>query len=103
MAVSLLHSQLIGLTRAKASNGRKGALKATSSQSKHDKQEAKMAVSFPKIGQTAIQNNNTNSNNNNNKITRTEIVNHSRITALERSVKYYWGLKSILRGHNPRP
>ena len=51
--------------------------------------------------------------------TMTEIVNHSRSTALERSVKTFrgggggrgvdWagrgvaGLKSILHGHNPRP
>ena len=41
--------------------------------------------------------------------TITDIINHSRSTALERSVKYYWGgwgggggLKSILHGHNPR-
>ena len=41
--------------------------------------------------------------------TMTEILNYSRSTALERSVKLLlgvgvgWGLKSILRGHNPRP
>ena len=33
--------------------------------------------------------------------TMTEIVNHSRSAALERSVKYYWGFKPILRDHNP--
>ena len=37
----------------------------------------------------------------------TDIVDHSRSTALERAVKYYWGkvgeLKSILPRHNPRP
>ena len=57
-----------------------------------------------KIGQTAIQNKN---------FTRTymqrrttiEVINHSRSTGLERSVKIFLrgGLKSILRGHNPRP
>ena len=40
--------------------------------------------------------------------TVTEIVNHSRSTALELSVNFSgvgvgMGLKSILRGHNPRP
>ena len=32
-----------------------------------------------------------------------KIVNHSRSTALERSVKVLIGPKSILRDHNPRP
>ena len=36
--------------------GKKNALKATTAQLKHYKQKTKMTVSFPIIGQTAIQN-----------------------------------------------
>ena len=65
--------------------------KATEIQSEHYKQKAKRIVSFPKNGQTAIQNK---------KFTRTymqrrtmtEIVNHSRSTALDGQKKFYWGL-----------
>ena len=35
--------------------------------------------------------------------TMTGIVNHNRSTTLERSVHILLGLKSIVRGHNPRP
>ena len=81
--------QLPNTFRSKTPKGKKDALKATELQSKHYKQKAKRTVSFPKIGQTAIQN----KKNQDIRHTKTEIVNHSRSTALNRSVKYYWGWK----------
>ena len=82
---------------SKTPKGKKDALKATTPQSKHYKQKAKRTD----IGQTAIQISLGH--------TMTEIVNHSRSTALERSVKsltWEWGwgggLKSILGDHKPR-
>ena len=79
------------LTPSKTPKRKKGALKATVPQSKHNKQKAKRTLSFPKTGQTAIQTKQK-------KIfrtymqrdTMTEIVNHSRSIALERSVKFCW-------------
>ena len=70
--------------RPKTPKGKKDALKATATL--QAKQNAKRTVTFPKIGQTAIQNI---------KLTRTytqrhtitEIVNQSRSNALVRSVK----------------
>ena len=50
--------QLPNTFRSKTPKGKKDVLKATASRSKHYKQKAKRTVSFPKIGQTAIQNNN---------------------------------------------
>ena len=87
--------------------GRKAA------QSKHYKQKAKRTVFSPKISQTAIQNKKFTRKYMQNH-TMTEIVNHSRSTAVEWSVTYYcvlgwwcWGggegeLRSIFCGHNPR-
>ena len=79
--------------RSKIPNGKKDALKVTAPQSKHYKQKSKPCKEM------------------------TDILNHSRSIALERSVKKnYWrgggggwgggwgssgGLTSILRGHNP--
>ena len=96
--------QLPNTFRFKTPKGKKGALKAPAPQSKHYKQKAKRTVSFPKFCQTAIQNiyfTKTYMQRH----TMTEILNYSRSTALERSVKILMGvgLKSILRGHNPRP
>ena len=64
--------------------GKKDTLKATAPQSKHDKQKAKRTVSFKKNGQMATQ-----------RYTMTEIVNHNRSTALERSVKHYVGGRGV--------
>ena len=79
---------------SKTPKGKQGAFKATHApQLKHYKQTAKRTVSFPKIGQTVIKNEN--------KITRTymwrhtmtEIVNHSnsRSTALEQLINILLG------------
>ena len=91
------------------------ALKATTPQSKHYKQKAKRTVSFPKIGQTAIQNNNKKIKIHQDimqrRHTMIKIVNNSRSTTLERPVNILRGgargrgrgeAKSILRGQNPR-
>ena len=48
--------QLPNTFRSKTPKGKKDALKVTAQQSKYYKQKAKRTVSFPKIGQTAIQN-----------------------------------------------
>ena len=78
---------------SKTPQGKKYARKATTLKSKHYKQKAKMTLSFPKQwlskikkspGHIYIQ-----------RHTMTEIVNHSRSTVLERSVKYYWSVKNL--------
>ena len=66
---------------------KKDAIKATAPQSKPYKQKAKKDSFFlKKIGQTAIQNKNF-TKTYMQRHTMTEIVNHSRSNALERSVK----------------
>ena len=76
----------------KTTNGKKDALKAPTP-----------TVCPQNIGQMAIQNKNF-TRTYMQRHTMTEIVNNSRSTALERSVNSLTGgLKSILRGHNPRP
>ena len=83
--------QLPNTFRSKILKGKKHALKATAPQSKHYKQKAKRMVSFPKIGQTVIQNKKKITRTYMQRHTNTERVNNSRITALDRSVKYNWG------------
>ena len=54
---ALFNWSSVGYMRStKTPKGMKDALKATAPLSKHYKQKAKRTVSFPKIGQTAIQN-----------------------------------------------
>ena len=63
---------------------------ASQAQAKNYKQKAKRTVSFPNIGQPAVQNKSLNRTYMQ-RHTMTETVNHRRSTALERSVKYYLG------------
>ena len=65
-------------------------LKVTAPQSKHYKQKAKKDSVFPRNDQTAVQNK-TFTKPYMQKHTMTDIVNHSRSTDLERSVKILLG------------
>ena len=78
---------------SKTRKGKKDALKATAPQSKHNKQKVKRTSSFQTIGQTAIQNANF-TRTYMQRHTLTKIVNHSRNTALERTVKILHCLNS---------
>ena len=91
-------TQLPNTFRSKIPKGKKNALKAMAPQSKHYKKKTKRTVSFPKVGQTAIQNKNFTRTHLQRRI-MTDIINQSRSIGLERSVKYYCvggeGRKSI--------
>ena len=83
--------QLLNTFRSKTPKGKKEALKVKAPQSKHCKQKAKRTVSSWNNGQTAIQNKNFTKKYM--QIDRYErIVRHSRIIALERSVKILLGV-----------
>ena len=87
--------QLPNTFRSKTPKGKRDALKATAPQLKHYKQKANRTVSFPKIGQMAIQNKNF-SRTYMQIHTMTETVNHGRGAALEQSVKYHWGWGALI-------
>ena len=76
--------QLPNIHRSKTPKGKKDALKVTAPHSKHYKQKAKGTVSSQIMAKRLSKIKNSPRH------TITHIVNQSRSTALERSVKYYW-------------
>ena len=78
--------QLPNTFRTKTPNGKKDAFKVTASQSKHYKQKAKRTISSQKMAKW-LSKINKNHQDIHARHTMTYRVNHSRSTALERSVK----------------